>query len=216
MIPARRAAIVAAVIGIVALAISGSFATLALGVLCIAIIVDALFARHRSRLHRAVAPVLIIGQPTAIRVTSDAVAGSGTVRLRQPRTADLQVEPGEHNGALDAQVTALRRGRHPLPPVAARRTGPSGLGAWDFRGDGDTTVTVYPDVPTALRIAHAVRTKSFADAGEIRRGPLGLGTEFESIRDYQPDDDIRQVNWNATMRVGRSMSNRYRSRRNDK
>ena len=43
-----------------------------------------------------------------------------------------------------------------------------------------------------------------------RRGPLGLGTEFESVRDYLPDDDIRQVNWRATARLGRPMSNQYR------
>jgi uncharacterized protein (DUF58 family) len=42
------------------------------------------------------------------------------------------------------------------------------------------------------------------------RGPLGLGTEFESIRDYLPDDDVRQVNWRATARLGRPMSNQYR------
>jgi len=50
-----------------------------------------------------------------------------------------------------------------------------------------------------------------ATPGErLRRGPLGLGTEFESIRDYSPDDDIRQVNWRATARLGRPMSNQYR------
>ena len=25
----------------------------------------------------------------------------------------------------------------------------------------------------------------------MTRGPLGLGTDFESIRDYSPDDDVR-------------------------
>ena len=30
------------------------------------------------------------------------------------------------------------------------------------------------------------------------------------MRDYQPDDDIRQVNWAATARTGRPMSNQYR------
>jgi uncharacterized protein (DUF58 family) len=30
------------------------------------------------------------------------------------------------------------------------------------------------------------------------------------VRDYQPDDDIRQINWRATARMGRPMSNQYR------
>ena len=30
------------------------------------------------------------------------------------------------------------------------------------------------------------------------------------MRDYLPDDDVRQVNWRATARLGRPMSNQYR------
>jgi uncharacterized protein (DUF58 family) len=56
----------------------------------------------------------------------------------------------------------------------------------------------------------AVRQGRFRDPGRLTRGPLGLGTDFESIRDYLPDDDIRQVNWRATARLGRPMSNQYR------
>jgi uncharacterized protein (DUF58 family) len=55
-----------------------------------------------------------------------------------------------------------------------------------------------------------LRRGRFRDAGLRIRGPLGLGTEFESVRDYLPDDDVRQVNWSATARVGRPMSNQYR------
>ena len=42
------------------------------------------------------------------------------------------------------------------------------------------------------------------------RNRLGVGTDFEAIRDYSPDDDIRQVNWVASARTGRPMSNQYR------
>ncbi len=55
-----------------------------------------------------------------------------------------------------------------------------------------------------------VRKGRFGNAGRQARGPLGLGTEFELIREYAPDDDIRQVNWKATARAGRPMSNQYR------
>ncbi len=74
----------------------------------------------------------------------------------------------------------------------------------------DEDLLVYPDLPAASRIVEAVRRGRFRDEGHRLRGKLGLGTEFESIRDYQPDDDIRQVNWQATARVGRPMSNQYR------
>jgi uncharacterized protein (DUF58 family) len=48
-----------------------------------------------------------------------------------------------------------------------------------------------------------------AETGKIR-SRLGIGTEFETIRDYTPDDDVRQINWTATARTGRPMSNQYR------
>ena len=59
-------------------------------------------------------------------------------------------------------------------------------------------------------MALAARYSRYRDPGASGRGPLGLGTEFEKVRDYQPDDDIRQVNWRATARLGRPMSNEYR------
>ena len=75
---------------------------------------------------------------------------------------------------------------------------------------GDDEAPVYPDLPAASRVALAVRQGRFRDEARRTRGRLGLGTDFESIRDYQPDDDIRHVNWAATQRVGRPMSNQYR------
>src|SRR5207237_663997 len=64
--------------------------------------------------------------------------------------------------------------------------------------------------PAAWRLVLAVRQGRFRDPGRLTRGPLGLGTDFESIREYLPDDDFRQVNWRATARMGRPMSNQYR------
>ena len=88
--------------------------------------------------------------------------------------------------------------------------GPLGLAAWSRRGGEPDEVLVYPDLPAAWRLVLAVRQGRFRDPGRLARGPLGLGPDFESIRDYLPDDDIRQVNWRATARLGRPMSNQYR------
>jgi uncharacterized protein (DUF58 family) len=68
---------------------------------------------------------------------------------------------------------------------------------------------VFPDLPAARRLALLVRRGALA-GGQAARGPLGLGTEFESVRDYLPDDDVRQLNWRASARLGRPMSNQYR------
>ena len=104
--------------------------------------------------------------------------------LRQPRLADIAVEPPEAEGELDASLIALRRGRHVLPAPASRVTGPLGLGCWYHRPGEPVEVTVYPDLPAARRLRMAVRTGRFRQEGRRSRGPLGLGTEFESLRDY--------------------------------
>jgi uncharacterized protein (DUF58 family) len=160
-----------------------------------------------------VAPTTLArGVPSSfsLRVAED----PGSVRVRQPLPPDLRLGPAnEAEGELDGELLARRRGRHVLPHVVARRRGPLGLAAWTHRVEAPADVVVYPDLPAARRLASSVRAGRFRDEGLRRRGPLGLGTEFESVRDYSPDDDIRQVNWRATERLGRPMSNQYRVER---
>jgi uncharacterized protein (DUF58 family) len=135
---------------------------------------------------------------------------AGVARVRQPVPPDVRLDPREADWRLDGTLTPLRRGRHPLPRPAIRAQGPLGLGAWYHRSGEDGELVVYPDLPSARRIAMAVARGRFLEGGQRGRGPLGLGTDFESIRDYLPDDDVRQVNWRATARMGRPMSNQYR------
>ena len=39
-------------------------------------------------------------------------------------------------------------------------------------------------------------------AGEYESAFKGRGMEFEEVRDYQPGDDIRHIDWNVTARMG--------------
>ncbi len=204
-----RAGALAIAITVSAIALPGALVGLAGIVLAGACVADALLGRRAPTVERTLPKLLVRGQASPISITS-ASTGAGSVRVRQPRSAEVGIEPAESDGRLDAALVAARRGRHQLGPVATRVTGPLGLAAW-FRTTGTAAdVVVYPDVPNARRIATAVRRGLFRDSGELTRGPLGLGSDFESIRDYFPDDDIRQVNWPATQRQGRPMSNQYR------
>ncbi len=180
----------------------------ALGLLA-ASVVDARSVRKAPRVTRSVPAIVARGIAAELHVRADASDGRD-VRVRQAVPPDVTVDPAEARGQLDARVVARRRGRHLLPPVAMRSEGPLGLGRWDHATDGERQLLAYPDLPNARRLALAVRQGRFRDVGRVTRGPLGLGTDFESIRDYLPDDDIRQVNWPATARVGRPMSNQYR------
>jgi uncharacterized protein (DUF58 family) len=197
------------VIALAALLVPIAVVGLAALALLVAVVVDARSARRQPQVDREVAEVLSRGVPAQLMIRSDAPAGS-TVRVRQPAPPELAIEPREGDGALSASVVATRRGRHTLPAVATRSTGPLGLARSDHSAGAALELRVFPDLKTARRLALAVARGRFRDQGATARGPLGLGTEFELIRDYQPDDDIRQVNWRATARLGRPMSNQYR------
>jgi uncharacterized protein (DUF58 family) len=180
--------------------------------LAAAIVVDALSVRRQPALRRTMPEVLARGVPSRLALHAE-LRGGGSVRVRQPSVPDVEVEPREGDGDLTATIVGRRRGRHQMPGVAARAVGPLGLGAWYHPAGPATELRVYPDMPAARRLALAVRLGRFREQGLVPRGPLGLGTEFESVREYQPDDDIRQVNWRATARLGRPMSNDYRLER---
>jgi uncharacterized protein (DUF58 family) len=209
MSPTPRAALVAGAVALSALVLPTPLVALALVALVAVTAADAFSVRRLDGVAQAAPHILSRGVPAPLRLDVGDSA-RGVVRLRQPVPPDVSVAPAEADGVLEAEIVARRRGRHVLPAPAARATGQLGLGAWYHRPGAPTQVLVYPDMPAAYRLALAVRQGRFRDAGQRSRGPLGLGTDFESVREYFPDDDIRQVNWRASARLGRPMSNQYR------
>jgi uncharacterized protein (DUF58 family) len=188
MSPTPRLAVVLAGTALTFLFVPPALAALVmLGVLAGAV-GDAMAVRRAPRVTRSVPAVLARGVPADLVVAVD--AGGAATRVRQPVPPDLDLEPREADGGLSARLVPRRRGRHVLPAPAVRVDGRFGLGRVHHRVGEDAEVVVYPDMPAAHRLVIAVRQGRF--------------------RDYLPDDDIRQVNWRATARTGRAMSNQYR------
>jgi uncharacterized protein (DUF58 family) len=210
MTPTGRAALAVAAIAVSALLLPWWIPVIGMLVVAAATGADALIVRRAPKVTRTMQPLLARGVPA--RLTLEAQATPGRVRVRQPATADLEIAEREGDGRLETTVVGRRRGRHVLPAPASRTVGPLGLARRHARSGEDAELLVYPDLPAARRLATAVRRGRFRFEGRAR-GPLGLGTEFESVRDYQPDDDVRQVNWRTTQRLGRPMSNQYRIER---
>ena len=50
-------------------------------------------------------------------------------------------------------------------------------------------------------------------AGRYHSVFKGLGMEFEEVREYQPGDDIRAIDWNVTARTGTPFVKKYREER---
>jgi uncharacterized protein (DUF58 family) len=218
--PTGRAALCLAVIAVAALLVPLALVAGAAVVLLAAGLADAWTVRRGPATIRHVPELLSRGVATALDVDVDVdvdvdgpAARGRTVLLRQPATLALAVQDGRGAGRLRAQVTARRRGRHELPPVASASLGPLGLARVGHRPGVGGTVSVYPDLVGALRLITRLQRELAGHPGRLARGPLGLGTDFESVREYSSDDDIRQLNWRQTARLGRPMSNQYRLER---
>ena len=209
MTPTPRVALLLGAVALSALVVPPLLAVVAAMAVLGAAVADAALVRRTPGLSRKAPEIMSRGVPEALSVDASS-RWAGRVRVRQASPPDLMLAPAESEAPLRSEVVARRRGRHVLPAAAARAEGPLGLGAWHHRGGGEAEVRVFPDLPAARRVALSVRRSRFREQGLRGRGPLGLGTEFESVRDYSPDDDIRQVNWLATARLDRPMSNDYR------
>lgn len=211
-LPTWRAAVVVVAAAVLTVAVGGalSFVLLCVLVLAGAYGVDA-FALSRTQ------PVATRSLPTtvALRVgvpSELAVSAPGGARargVRQPTPPEIVLTPDESRGdPITGELVGVHRGRHVVAPAAWRAHGPLGLASADWTLLEPAAVTVIPDLPKARRYA-AARRGGGRDDGRARNR-LGVGTEFETIRDYTPDDDIRQVNWVASARCGRLMANQYR------
>lgn len=58
-----------------------------------------------------------------------------------------------------------------------------------------------------LRRARLIELRAFRKVEDLLAGPYrsvfrGRGLEFDDVREYQPGDDIRSINWHATARTG--------------
>ena len=204
--------------------------TVALAIVLVAVAVsDAWAVRRAPVIERTVMPVLSLRAPTPVTLLVSS-PDSRRLWLRQPSSpalaADLegkavsvaggsavsvQVRDGE--AVITGELVGRSRGGHALPGVACASIGPLGLARVHHPGGPSQALRVYPDLVAARMLVTRLRRELAGQTGRVARGALGLGTDFESVREYTPDDDIRQLNWRATARLGRPMSNQYRLER---
>ncbi|ACJ17174.1 conserved hypothetical membrane protein [Thermococcus onnurineus NA1] len=81
----------------------------------------------------------------------------------------------------------------------------------------DKKIELYTEI-VGVPIIEDVPTPYSTRGTKITVGPLpsprvGEGVEFHAIREYQPGDPLKIINWKATARTGRIMANEYESER---
>jgi uncharacterized protein (DUF58 family) len=71
--------------------------------------------------------------------------------------------------------------------------------------DSEEIVRVFPDLSAVEGYGRLARRSTLLDDGLRRLRLRGVGSEFESLRDYGPGDAFRDVDWKASARRGRLM-----------
>jgi uncharacterized protein (DUF58 family) len=165
------------------------------------------------RLERAVDVALIAHNPTERRLEVALHDASPPSLRRDPRRHRAWIEP---NGwrELRAQVSPTRRGILTLGPLTVRTAGPLGLAGRQSTLPLAEPVKVYPALRGREEVQLRLRRGRLLQAGLRSSAIRGGGSDFDSLREYLPDDEFRRINWRATARSHKAIANQFREERN--
>lgn len=146
--------------------------------------------------------------PAIGRVRDEAPAGF----VVDDQEWSLNLGPGESR-TFRYHVRPLHRGGAYFRGTFVRLTTPLGLSEVEYKLRTEKPVRVYPNI-LALRQFDLLAQKGRLNLIGIRRSRRkGLGTDFESLRDYH-DDDFRRIDWKTTARRGKLVVREYEVERN--
>jgi uncharacterized protein (DUF58 family) len=117
---------------------------------------------------------------------------------------------------LGARIAPARRGVLQVGPVTVRTLGPFGMGGRQATLPLLDRVKVYPALPGRAEVELRVERARLLQSGERSSMFRGGGTEFDALREYHPDDEFRRINWTATARAAKPITNVYREERNQR
>jgi uncharacterized protein (DUF58 family) len=99
-------------------------------------------------------------------------------------------------------------------PITLRVPGPWKLAARQSDVELPGVVRVYPAFASRREAELRIERARLLEVGLRSARGRGGGTDFESLREYQPDDDYRRIDWAATARAGKPITRLYRAERN--
>lgn len=120
-------------------------------------------------------------------------------------TASFRYSTRPHARGVYHFGTTVLRWKTPLGLLARQRTFPLA-----------EEVAVYPNMLEVQKYDLLVRRGKLREMGLRTARQIGRGTEFESSRDYQPQDDFRRINWKATARRHRPITTLYETERSQR
>jgi len=161
---------------------------------------------------------LSIGEQNAIWISA-AHDGNSTVKVQvvdEPpiefdvvrRDVSFTLNPRESE-RKEYRVRPDERGDYMFGDVNARYYTALGLLTRQERIPSEMAVKVYPDIFQTNKHRLLSRENRTSQMGLRRSRILGQGQEFERLREYVPDDSIRDIDWKATARLGIPITREY-------
>lgn len=158
---------------------------------------------------------MLLGDTTTVELRVDRVPLPGNLSLVDGIPEGVRAVPGAHvpfdrvGRRLRAtyDIEATRRGLHVFGDAWVARVSALGLFQRWCRLPAPASVTVQPGTAKQHRVR--VRARQPGHAGVATTLTRRSGDEFFALREYQPGDPLADVNWKATARSGRLITNEF-------
>ena len=122
--------------------------------------------------------------------------------------------PPRGRASASASLRPSRRGRFRPAEVVVRVEGPLGLVSRQGRRSLAGELRVYPPFRSRAEAELRIERARILEVGLRSARGRGGGTDFESLREYEVDDEFRRIDWAATARAGKAIVRTYRAERN--
>ncbi|MEV6690252.1 DUF58 domain-containing protein [Micromonospora sp. NPDC051196] len=144
----------------------------------------------------------------------DAWVPSAGARPDVPPSRVVHVPPGDET-ALPSRLTPARRGDRPAVALTVRSLGPLGLAFRQRTGRPPTppwTLRVLPRFDSRRHLPEKLSRLRVIDGTQVGQG-RGAGTEFDTLHEYVPGDDVRSIDWRASARRAEVLVRTWRPER---
>lgn len=213
MVVTGRAALLA-LLATVAVAISGQIGStvtaIAVSLVVLIVVVDVLAATSPARLvlsregdtsvrsGDSASVSVLIANPTGRRLRGSVRDAWPPSSHASPRSRELLVGPGERR-RVTTTLTPSRRGDARSAGVTVRSVGPLGVAGRQRTLQAPWTVRTLPPFHSRRHLPGKLSRLRELE-GRHTAMVRGQGSEFDSLRDYVPGDDVRSIDWRATAR----------------
>jgi uncharacterized protein (DUF58 family) len=125
--------------------------------------------------------------------------------LRYETDESIATVPAHSRATIARSVTPTARGADELGTLYAWYENSIGLLRRRLRFPSPEPIRIYPDLAAVERYGKLHLRNRTIEAGLRRMKLRGVGTEFESVREWSDGDAFRSIDWKATARRGKLM-----------